>query len=401
VGGAETGGRGAVIRKNAARRSRLSGRTLDVKTPHMAYFIDLFSPETYEAFARSHRDISGFRLRHKGMADQIKPGDVFVCYLTRLSRWIGLLEVVEGPFIDDQPIFVSENDPFVVRFRVRTLVWLEIEKAIPIHDELIWTGLSFTRGLERGSIKWTGKVRGSLVRLDNRDGKFLAEQLAAQSTQGKAYPLDEQDTRKLATHTVNRPEKVVTVSVPDDSRLVEEPPAAPEAETRESIKVQALIAQIGARMGLSIWIPRADRGGVLKEWNDGGQNLLERLPLNYDDTTLRTIEQIDVLWLRGRSIVRAFEVEHTTSVYSGILRMADLLALQPNMDIKLHIVAPGAKREKVFQEIRRPVFSLLEKGPLAESCTYLSYDSLRELGAQKHLAHLSDTVLDEYAEEVE
>ena len=73
---------------------------------------------------------------------------------------------------------------------------------------------------------------------------------------------------------------------------------------------------------------------------------LERLPLNYDDTTLRTIEQIDVLWLRGRSIVRAFEVEHTTSVYSGILRMADLLALQPNMDIKLHIVAPVAKREK-------------------------------------------------------
>jgi hypothetical protein len=367
----------------------------------MPYFIDLFSPETYEAFARSGRDISGFRLRHKGMADRIKSGDVFVCYLTRLSRWFGLLEVVEGPFIDDKPIFVPENDPFVVRFRVRPLVWLEIEKAIPIHDDAIWTGLSFTRGLERGSIAWTGKVRGSLVRLDDRDGKFLAEKLTAQSTQGKVYPLDEQDTKKLATHTVNRPDKVVTVSVPEDSVVAGELSAAPEAETRESIRVQALIAQIGARMGLSIWIPRADRGGVLKEWKDGGQNLLERLPLNYDDTTLRTIEQIDVLWLRGRSIVRAFEVEHTTSVYSGILRMADLLALQPNMDIKLHIVAPGAKREKVFQEIRRPVFSLLEKGPLAESCTYLSYDSLRELGAQKHLAHLSDTVLDEYAEEAE
>jgi hypothetical protein len=47
--------------------------------------------------------------------------------------------------------------------------------------------------------------------------------------------------------------------------------------------------------------------------------------------------------------------------------MADLLALQPNMDIKLHIVAPEAKRDKVFREIRRPVFALLEKGPLAES----------------------------------
>ena len=103
-------------------------------------------------------------------------------------------------------------------------------------------------------------------------------------------------------------------------------------------------------MGLSIWIPRTDRGGVLSEWRGDHQPLLERLPLNYDDTTLRTIEQIDVLWLRGRSIVRAFEIEHTTSVYSGILRMADLLALQPNMDIRLHIVAPSLRREKVFQE---------------------------------------------------
>lgn len=239
------------------------------------------------------------------------------------------------------------------------------------------------------------------MRLDDRDGKFLAEKLRAQTVEGRAYPLDEQDIKKLTTHTVTRPDKVVAVSVPDDAAGVEEAQPAQETEGRESIRIQALIAQIGARMGMSIWIPRADRGAVLKEWKSNGQNLLDRLPLNYDDTTLRTIEQIDVLWLRGRSIIRAFEVEHTTSVYSGILRMADLLALQPNMNIRLHIVAPAAKREKVFQEIRRPVFSLLEKGPLAESCTYLSYDSLRELAAQKHLPHLSDTVLDEYAEEVE
>jgi hypothetical protein len=280
-------------------------------------------------------------------------------------------------------------------------VWLEIDKAIPIHDEAIWNGLSFTRDLEKGSTGWTGKVRGSLARLDDHDGKFLAEKLTAQSVEGKAYPINEHDAKKLTTHTVNRPDKVVTVSVPDDSGPIEGAPPVQEAETRESIQVQALIAQIGARMGLSIWIPRADRAGVLKEWKGEGQAILERLPLNYDDTTLRTIEQIDVLWLRGRSIVRAFEVEHATSVYSGILRMADLLALQPNMDIKLHIVAPSVRRDKVFQEIRRPVFSLLEKGPLAESCTYLSYDSVRELAAQKHLAHLSDTVLDDYAEEVD
>jgi hypothetical protein len=308
---------------------------------------------------------------------------------------------MEGPFVDNKPIFVAEDDPFVVRFHVRPMVWLEIDKAIPIHDDTIWNGLSFTSDLERGSIAWTGKVRGSLVRLDDTDGKFLSDKIASQLKDGKLYPLEEHEVRKLATHLVNRPDKVVSVSVPEDPRVVEEILPTHEAETRESTRVQALIASIGARMGMSIWLPRADRSAVLREWKSEDQILLERLPLSYDDTTLRTIEQIDVIWLRGRSIVRAFEVEHTTSIYSGILRMADLLSLQPNMDIKLHIVAPASKREKVFQEIRRPVFSLLEKGPLAESCTYLSYDSLHELAGQKHLAHLSDSVLDEYAEEAE
>jgi hypothetical protein len=199
-----------------------------------------------------------------------------------------------------------------------------------------------------------------------------------------------------------RSDKVVSVSVPEDPAPAEEHVVAPpDSEERESIKVQSLIARIGFQMGMSIWIPRSDRERVLREWKDPDAHILDRLPLNYDDTTLRTIEQIDVLWLRNRSIVRAFEVEHTTSIYSGILRMADLLALQPNMDINLHIVAPVAKREKVFQEIRRPVFSLLDRGPLAESCTYLSYDALREVGELKHLGLLSDRVLDEYSEEAE
>ena len=64
----------------------------------MAYLIDLFSLETYERFTRSSRDVSGFRLRHKNMAERINPGDVFVCYFTRLSRWFGLLEVKAGFF---------------------------------------------------------------------------------------------------------------------------------------------------------------------------------------------------------------------------------------------------------------------------------------------------------------
>jgi hypothetical protein len=367
----------------------------------MAYYIDLFSPETYEAFRNSSREVSGFRLRQKTIADRIKAGDIFLCYMTRLSRWFGVLEVTEGPYIDSKPIFVPEDDPFVVRFRVRSLIVLDPEESIPIHAEEIWNRLSFTRNLEPGSLAWTGKVRSSLVHLEDDDGRFLADKLRDQSQAGKSYPIDEDDLRKLAIHTINRSDKVIAVSVPEDSPVSEEAEVTPEKEVRESTRVQALVASIGTSMGFSIWVPRADRAAVLGELGAEALRLLDKLPLNYDDTTLRTIEQIDVIWLRSRSIVRAFEVEHTTSIYSGILRMADLLALQPNMDIKLHIVAPIARRDKVFSEIRRPVFSLLERGPLTDSCTFLGYDSIRELASEKHLAHLSDGVLDEYAEEAE
>jgi hypothetical protein len=172
------------------------------------------------------------------------------------------------------------------------------------------------------------------------------------------YPVDENEYKRLLTHRIRRADKDVSVIVPEGTEVVEAPPE-PEEEVRESIKIQALLAEIGSRMGMQIWLPRSDRAAVLAEWRGDHPPILERLPLNYDDTTLRTIEQIDVLWLKGRAIKRAFEVEHTTSIYSGILRMADLLALQPNMDIRLHIVAPATRREKVFQELRRPVFCLL------------------------------------------
>lgn len=200
------------------------------------------------------------------------------------------------------------------------------------------------------------------------------------------------------THKVRRADKDVNVTVPVDIRENED---VSRSEARESHQIQALLAEIGSKMGMQIWLPRGDRNSVLGDWKGNHTEPLDRLPLNYDEATLKTIEQIDVLWLRGRSIRRAFEVEHTTAVYSGILRMADLLALQPNMDIKLHIVAPLVRRDKVFQELQRPVFSLLERGPLFEFCTFLSYDSVRELQEQPLLQHLNEGVLDDYAEEAE
>jgi len=137
---------------------------------------------------------------------------------------------------------------------------------------------------------------------------------------------------------------------------------------------------------------------VLKAWACQPGQLLESLPLAFDATTVATIEQIDVLWLDRRSIVRAFEVEGTTAIYSGLLRMADLIALQPNLKVKLHIVASADRRSKVMREIQRPVFSLLEGGALRNFCTYISYDHVREISKNAFLRHTTDSVLNDFEE---
>jgi predicted RNA-binding protein len=364
----------------------------------MAYYLDLFSPETYEAFTKSKQEVSGFRPRQENAASKVQIGDKLICYMTKLSRWVGILEVTSAFFRDDTPIFYSANDPFVIRFKVRPIAWLPKEKAIPVREGKVWGALSFTKEYDKDGSRWTGKFRNSLNPIDDADGRFLERLILSQVSGGEAYEVDDHEYSKYLRHKVRRPEGEVTVSVPLDTETEVLPQPR---EARDSIKIQAMLANIGAQMGLKIWIPRSDRTAVLNEWSSEHRPILETLPLNYDETTIRTIEQIDVLWLRGRAIIRAFEVEHTTSIYSGILRMADLLALQPNMNIKLHIVAPYSRRDKVFQEIQRPVFSLLEEGPLSERCTYLSYDSVEEIAGEKHLAHLSDSVLDEYTEDAE
>jgi hypothetical protein len=365
----------------------------------MNYWTNIFSPATYEAFLRSDRSVSGFRESQREMARRVCPGDKLLCYIVYLSRWFGVLEVLEGPYEDRTPLFVPDNDPFIIRFKVRTTVCLPLEQAVPIHDREVYSRLTFTRDVPPGGY-WLGPLRRSLQRVAKEDGEFLCALLESQQRQPRTFPVDPAEYERSLKRRVERPDRSVLVSVPEDRGDDEDEMDKVEPD-RESPRIQAALCRIGEAMGFAIWIPPADRSRVLEYWSPQPGVLLERLPLNYDETTLGTVQRIDVLWLKGRAIRRAFEVEHTTSIYSGLLRMADLCALLPNINISLHIVAPDARRDKVLREITRPVFSLLEGAPLLERCTYLSYSSVGEILKWEYLSHTTDSVLDEFAEYAE
>jgi type II restriction enzyme len=65
------------------------------------------------------------------------------------------------------------------------------------------------------------------------------------------------------------------------------------------------------------------------------------------------------LWLNRQSgqVAAAFEVEHTTSIYSGIVRLLDLALGAPEQAVKgLFLVAPEEREAEVRQQLQRPAF---------------------------------------------
>ena len=369
----------------------------------MNYFTDLFTVDTYETFLSTERKVAGFLESQLSMAEKVAVNDILICYITRLSRWAGCLRVRSAPWVDATPIF-SDEDPYKVRFDVEPIVLLPIEQTLSVHDENIFETLSFSKGRKGGY--WQGPLRRSLQKITPEDGDFLVEILKQQEESPKPTGLVPEEIAKHRTDQVKGSSGPITVVVPDEdddegieTNVESAPSFTPSDDSlRESYQVQAALCRLGESMGYEIWLPRNDRNAVQQAWQPTEGSLAKNLPLNYDNATIKTIENIDVIWLKGRAIRRAFEVEHTTAVYSGLLRMADLLALQPNMEITLHIVAPEVRRERVLRELLRPVFTLIEGRPLRERCSLLTYGAIEEIERLPHLAYMKDDILTEYEE---
>ena len=92
---------------------------------------------------------------------------------------------------------------------------------------------------------------------------------------------------------------------------------------------------------------------------------------------LESVRLIDVVWVDTQTsqVAAAFEVEHTTSIYSGIVRMLDLaLGTRVAGKCALFLVAPDNRRDKVAEQLRRPAFSRVSELGIR----YLPYSQLEQ-----------------------
>lgn len=127
---------------------------------------------------------------------------------------------------------------------------------------------------------------------------------------------------------------------------------------RTHTEIQAWLRDLGRALGFQVWIAANDRGRA----HQGGRlddGCMESLPAALAASPGGdAIRLIDVLWLDGQGrVAAAFEVEHSTSIYSGIVRLLDLAfgAVEDNLR-GLFLVAPDDREGEVRAQLLRPAF---------------------------------------------
>ncbi len=349
----------------------------------MTYWFNMFTATTWAEFQKSGARISGFRQSKTNEAaiEQVRSGDIFLCYLTGgMKRLVGALKVVERS--KDQSR-IWQDDVFPVRFVVKPLVLLSPEHGVPMEE--LEGRVAFYTGPEDRN-KYKCMIRGGPKRVQNTaDGDLIFSLLKKADTNPTWRAVDPKQLAYKPTYMAERRKGKATikvqVTVPETEETVKTKKQSTvidgeDAATTRHTEIQYRLLKLGEEMGFDLWVARNDRSRQWKSKELGAfDRMVKELPTQFNEATNRTIELIDVLWLKGNSILAAFEIECTTSVYSGLLRMSDLLALQPNLSINLFLVAPDERRNKVAQEIRRPTFSLREK-PLGKVCGYISFSKL-------------------------
>ncbi len=140
-------------------------------------------------------------------------------------------------------------------------------------------------------------------------------------------------------------------------------------------EMQYHLLRIGHSLGYDVISASNDRSRC-HQGNSFSFISLQKFPsIGVDKDTNTTISLIDVIWFQKGTnrIVAAFEVEKSTSIYSGILRLADLYFSFPEDPSSLFLIVPDNREKELILQLSRPAI----KGNEIE-IRYILFSDLRK-----------------------
>lgn len=129
-------------------------------------------------------------------------------------------------------------------------------------------------------------------------------------------------------------------------------PVIKKAELREHEQFIYQMVRLGASLGYQIWVGRNEQNKS-KLLQNFSTRRLEIPGLSDEFISKNRIDQIDLIWLKlDEARYIAFEIENSTGVAPGILRLANLTGKLPHLNIPTYVIIPDKfknKAKKIFQ----------------------------------------------------
>jgi len=146
-------------------------------------------------------------------------------------------------------------------------------------------------------------------------------------------------------------EKISKQSEKNRQKVVDE-----KEEDQLHSEMQYHLLKIGNALNYDVITASNDRSKTYNGSKFSFISIKEFPEMDVPKETFNTIKLIDIVWFeKGTNrIVCAFEVEKSTSIYSGILRLTDLSFSLPTHQSKLYIIIPNSREKEVKLQLTRP-----------------------------------------------
>ena len=153
-------------------------------------YVGVFTIDSWREFLRHGGNVMGFNINKSNSVNKLNTGDRILCYLSKVSAFVGWMEVVGQPYLDNNPIWTDGLYP--VRLPVKVVENLSLSNAVPIKS--LKEELSFMEGREN-NISWSIYVRTSPRRWSPLDAEIVRMAIAkktksSSSLQSKGIPYD-------------------------------------------------------------------------------------------------------------------------------------------------------------------------------------------------------------------
>lgn len=134
------------------------------------------------------------------------------------------------------------------------------------------------------------------------------------------------------------------------------------AEENSHLEMQFQLTHLGRELGYDVFVASNDRNRSLNGVSLQALTLPQLPPLELPPEVLRTVSLIDVIWVgrENRQIECAFEIEKSTSIYSGMLRLLDLASSLAGRTHDFFLVAPDGREKEILAQFQRPAFRHLQ-----------------------------------------